>query len=336
MRVAIVALDNPYPPDYGGAEEIFARIRAFARVGWEVDLTFFHKPERAAVSHELTRWCRSVRGVPRKTGWRVALSALPYPVAGRRARVDCDGLPLIVEGVHCSRVEGPRAKTILRVHNVESEYYRELAERETVLWKRVHYAVESRKLRRYEPRAWAAADVLACVSCDEARDLRAAGYDARWLPPFAELRFYPPVETRNLLFYGNMALAENRLSALRAARLQLPDGWTLTLAGRGASRLSVPAKVLCVERPSDLEPLIARAAALVFPQTQRSGLKMKVWRALATDKPIFVTPEALQGTGLDFDPEKGIFPFDGDLGDRLADLRPRYERPDVHRLVSGN
>ncbi len=335
MRIAVVALDNPYPPDYGGAADMFFRLKAFAQAGIEVDMVYFHKQDRAVAEPELTRWCRSIRGVTRKTGWAALLSPLPYIVATRRAGADFDGLPLVVEGVHGSRFSGRRAKTILRVHNLESRYYRELAERETNPWKKAFFFMESRKLERYEPKAWAAADVLACISRDEAEYLQNIGRPALWLPPFAEIRVFPPASEKKLLFYGNMTVNENRISAIRAANTRLPDDWTLTVAGRGAEKLPPTPGVERVERPADLEPLVARAAALVFPQTQRSGLKIKVWQALATNKAVIATPEALAGTGIGFDPEIGVFPFQSDLGDLVRSLRHEYLRPQIHDLVSG-
>lgn len=335
MRVGVVALDNPHPPDYGGAWDIFYRIKALAAAGIEVDLVYFHKPLRAAAAPELAGLCRSVRGVARKTGLAAALSPLPYIVATRQACGDFETLPLIVEGVHGSQFSGRRGNTILRVHNIESRYYSELAERESNPWKKTYFYLESQKLKRYEPKAWAAADVLACISRNEAEYLKNRGYPALWLPPFAEVRLFPPRVEKNLLFYGNMHVSENRLSARRAMDTRLPEGWTLTLAGRGAQSLPQYRGAERVEHPESLGPLMARAAALVFPQSQRAGLKIKVWQALATNKAVIATPEALAGTGIAFDPEAGIFPFQSDLGDLVRALQPEYHRPRIHALVSG-
>ena len=104
----------------------------------------------------------------RRGAWS-ALSPKPYIVASRTVGSllpnMANGAPVILfEGTHCTgwlahpRL-GSKAQWV-RVHNHESDYYQQLSESQTGWARRLYYREEARRLRSYEPKVLAQADLL--------------------------------------------------------------------------------------------------------------------------------------------------------------------------------
>ena len=133
----IVCLEIPYPADYGGVIDIFYTIKALHKIGVAIHLHCFTKG-RAAQS-ELLKYCSTVNYYPRKTGLSAVTFKLPYIVNSRKsdaliANLKKDNYPVLLEGVHCSYYlhtgELNNRKLMLRLHNTEFEYYKQLAKNE--------------------------------------------------------------------------------------------------------------------------------------------------------------------------------------------------------------
>ncbi len=66
-----------------------------------------------------------------------------------------DNHPVIFEGLHTTHFLGHPAFreriTMVRTHNIEHSYYRNLAQNERNPFRKIYYRSEARKLERYEP-----------------------------------------------------------------------------------------------------------------------------------------------------------------------------------------
>src|SRR6185312_5311620 len=99
----IVAFDIPYPPDYGGAIDLFYKIKNMAAEGAEIYLHCFEY--RAQRAKELEQYCRQVWYYKRKTGLAGISLKVPYIVYSRRSEALLRNLqgvdaPILFEGVH--------------------------------------------------------------------------------------------------------------------------------------------------------------------------------------------------------------------------------------------
>ena len=152
----IISLDVPFPADYGGAVDIYHRIRALSELGYDIHLHCYEygrgKPE------ELTKLTKSVFYYKRKKTVLDWLNPLPFIVQTRKSqqllnRLLLDEAPILFEGLHTTYfLNHPKLAhriKIVRTHNIEHDYYERLAQ-ETTSWKKQFYLSEAKKLKKYE------------------------------------------------------------------------------------------------------------------------------------------------------------------------------------------
>jgi len=129
----IICHDVPYPPDYGGVYDLFYKIKMLSANGVHIHLHCFEYGR--GEQEELTKYCAEVKYYSRKQGHKGFSHKLPYIVCSRSNQELLDDLlednyPILIEGIHCSYLlNDPRfkeRKIILRLHNVEWLYYKQL------------------------------------------------------------------------------------------------------------------------------------------------------------------------------------------------------------------
>ncbi|RYY09653.1 MAG: mannosyltransferase, partial [Chitinophagaceae bacterium] len=156
----IISLDVPYPVDYGGAFDIFYKLKYLKEAGVRIHLHCFqNKRDRQPVLNE---YCEEVKYYARQTGHRGLSYQLPYIVSSRHStalveNILKDNHPILVEGIHCTHflhdkrfTDQTKRKIILRLHNVESVYYRQLFASTSNAFKKLYFLAESLLLKRYE------------------------------------------------------------------------------------------------------------------------------------------------------------------------------------------
>jgi len=153
----IVCFDVPYPADYGGVIDVFYKIKALHELGVKIHLHCFEygRPRQS----ELNKYCEEVIYYRRNTGWRGVSLSLPYIVKSRANKGLLQNLikdehPVLLEGIHCTYFlftdQLKNKKVFVRLHNVEYEYYSQLANNESSFFKRSYYNQESKLLKSYE------------------------------------------------------------------------------------------------------------------------------------------------------------------------------------------
>lgn len=174
-HIHVVTFQNPWPPDYGGAIDVYYKLKSLNARGWRVTLHCHVYGDRQDAG-PLRRVADKVIAYRRETGMKAQLSLLPYIVNSRRnprliADLCGDNDPILFEGLHtCHPLDHPYLKgriKIVRAHNVEHDYYRGLARNASGWSKKVYYSLEAWRLRRYE-RILGHADAIAAVSAGDA------------------------------------------------------------------------------------------------------------------------------------------------------------------------
>ncbi|MBX7225722.1 MAG: hypothetical protein K1X55_06810 [Chitinophagales bacterium] len=134
QHVHIIAFDVPSPPDYGGVIEIYYKIACLVNAGVKVHLHSFIYGRQ--VSKRLAEMCEQVYYYPRKLHPLKLLDAKPFIVATRSdetllRNLVKDDYPIIFEGIHtCFFLAHPmlrERKKLVRLHNIEHDYYSSLA-----------------------------------------------------------------------------------------------------------------------------------------------------------------------------------------------------------------
>ena len=171
-RFHVVSLQVPFPPDYGGVIDIYYKLKALKKMGYETWLhTFQYDRSRA---EQLNEVAARVSYYPRHRSVIRQLSHIPYIVSSRHCSKLLDDLlsdnaPILFEGLHCCAfLSDKRLKDrikLVRTHNIEHEYYKELS-RKTSGWKKLYYELEAVKLAKYEKILLHADAILAISESD--------------------------------------------------------------------------------------------------------------------------------------------------------------------------
>jgi hypothetical protein len=316
-QLHIVCLDVPYPPNYGGAGEMFHKIRALQAAGVLIHLHVFEYGRGAQPI--LKSLCASVHYYRRMEGHKGLSMKLPYIVTSRAnpellERLSADNHPILFEGVHTTyylhKGQFAGRKCYVRLHNLEHEYYRMLARNTRSPLKAFYYFFESRLLKKYEAGLNGKA-VLLTLTDREKESFKSCcpDTDIRCLPPFTGIED-TDIETgvgSFCLYHANLSVAENEKAAAWLLknvfrRLKIP----LVIAGRRPStylvRLAHKWPHTCiVADPSEkeLNDLIRKAQVHVLPSFSGTGIKFKLLNAAFKGRHIVCNERMVEGTGLE-------------------------------------
>jgi len=312
-KIHIVSFDVPFQPNYGGVMDVYLRARALKEAGFYVVIhAFEYGRGKLEIDHTI---CDEAYYYSRK-GSLSSLSRKPYIVNSRKNQellerlLIADG-PIILEGQHCTsfvrQLEKAGKSFVIRMHNVEWQYYRELANRADTVLKKTYYRTESRRLRHHEHHLFKAH--LLCISMEDQKYYSEKRVKTSLVyPPL----FFDEVPSRNkesgyALFQGNLSVAENIDAVYRILEECKGNQGNLEIvfAGKNPStelkEAILKAGMRCFVSPStaEMDGLILGAEVHLCIGFQKSGLKLKLLRALETGKPVIVTREMLHGSDLD-------------------------------------
>ncbi len=298
----LVAFDNPYPPDYGGAIDIFYKLKYLAEKKIEVVLHFFVYG-RSDID-PLRKFAAEIHVYPRNKKLTNFFFVRPFIVQSRRdnellKNLSQDDLPVLFEGIHTTYFAENlknRKKIFLRAHNLEQDYYYGLSRVETNPFKKLFFYCEHFKLKSYEKKISPLFSSIFSVNPKEAEWFSGFNSQTFWLPvfhPFEKIEIIP--ETINMvLFHGNLTVAENEHAVLflwEKVMKHLP--YPFYVSGKNPSgrlkRLAQNHKQFVLKpNPTDieLEQMIRKAKVHLFYSEQNTGVKLKLLHALFRGKHI--------------------------------------------------
>lgn len=316
-KLHIVSFDVPYPPDYGGAIDVFYKIKALAAAGAEIYLHCFAYGRKE--SKELKQYCREVWYYPRKTGIAGISTSLPYIVNSRRnnellKRLIAIDAPILFEGVHTTYyLSHPQLRDrykAVRIHNIEHAYYAELAKKEKDSLKRFYYRTEADRLKKYEDNLHHSNAFFPLSMADV--DFYRQRYPAathEFVGPFHKFDEISPEPGKGkyCLYHGNLSHGENIEAVLFLLNEVFPYvSMPVVIAGREPSRevfaacKTLPAcKLIANPSQHEMETLIREAHVHVLPTFQATGMKLKLLYALSGGRHVLVNDNMLHGTGLE-------------------------------------
>lgn len=312
----IVAFDVPFPADYGGIFEIFYKVRSLHAQGVKVHLHCFDYGR--GQRRELDRYCESVHYYKRNTGHKGFSFSLPYIVSSRSnpellENLKKDDHPILLEGIHCSYFlhtgDLSNRKVVLRLHNVEHEYYMQQARQARQPMRKLYFYNESRLLKKYEK---AIADKCLVLAMSEKDALvyrkKFNAKNVAYLPPF--IGWDHPLCQEGVgtfcLYHGNLAVEENA----RVASWLLEEVFNdveipFVIAGKNPSpqleKLAHRKNHTCiVSNPSDkeMQDLIQKAQVNILPSFTDSGIKFKFLYSVFCGRHCVVNEKMTEGTNL--------------------------------------
>jgi hypothetical protein len=195
---------------------------------------------------------------------------------------------------------------MVRMHNVEHEYYRGLGKQSSFL-KKLFFQLEASKLKKYQSILSDCTSILA-IKDGEADQLLALNSNVQLLPaslPDIEGRFIPT--KRYALFHGNLSVPENQQAAfylLGTLSSVLNKEFSLVIAGKNPpKKLAFLCKIAgfsLIPNPSEkqLDQLIQEAHIHVLHTENASGIKLKLLSCLYSSGHLLVNPNMVKGTPL--------------------------------------
>jgi hypothetical protein len=313
-------MDVPWPADYGGAIDMMNRIMMLKKLGIGIHLHYFSYNDRGT-PNELNQFCETIHVYQRNTGAKGFSLSLPYIISSRTnetlvANLQQDEHPILLEGIHCtgilSHLDISNRKVVVRMHNEESVYYKELARSATSLFKKLYFYNESRLLKKYNHQL-AEECTYACVSQKDI-DVLKNDYsldNAVFLPTFPAWQHVTGEEGVGnfCLYHGNLSVPENEEAALWLlckvfSRIRVP----FVIAGKKPSRRLQKAAHLCqhtclVADPCETEmnDLVRKAHINVLPCFNKNitGIRLKLLHALYQGRHCVVNDSMVTGSGLE-------------------------------------
>ncbi len=316
----IVCLDVPWPADYGGAIDMMNRIKTLHKLDVLIHLHYFSYNERG-IPNELNQFCESINVYKRENISDGFSFTVPYIVSSRIneeliTRLQEDTFPILLEGIHTTgilpKLNRQDRRIVVRMHNEESLYYKELARAEPGLLKKIYFQNESRLLKKYSHHLPDDC-IYACVS---QKDIATFKNDYKlskveFLPTFPAWQSVKGEEGQgNLcLYHGNLSVPENEEAALwLLCKVFTKARVPFVIAGKKPSRRLQKLAGLCqhtclVADPCETEmnDLVRKAHIHVLPSFNKTvtGIRLKLLHSLFEGRHCVVNEPIVAGTGLE-------------------------------------
>lgn len=316
----VISFDVPFPPDYGGVIDIYYKLKSLHEKGIVITLHCFQ--DKRIKQETLLTICREVIYYPRKTGFNYFLGNLPYIVNTRVSdklilNLMKDNYPILFEGIHTTALlKDLRLKErikLVRMHNIEDEYYKELAATENNIFRKYYFTSESIKLQYYQKNLDQADYILPISEFDREKILHILpDYDPQkviTVPPFHSNSEVVGKEGFGdyALYHGNLSVNENNKAALFLVKKVFNDiGVELIIAGNSPKSQLMNSylrykNINIRDNPNIhlINALIANAHINILPTFQESGIKLKLLNSLFRGRFCLVNSKMLYGTGLE-------------------------------------
>lgn len=314
-QVHIISFNVPYPANYGGVIDVFYKIKALYDLGCKIHLHCFKYGREEAP--ELEKYCEKVSYYERKMSKKLLLDRLPFVVVTRSSQKLLKNLlkdqhPIIFEGLHsCFHLGNEQLKDrlkIVRTHNIEHDYYKNLAKVEKSVFRKMYFNAERKKLERFEAILKKANHVIAISNADTNK------LSKKYKNVHHVTAFHPNANVKikegkgdYCLYHGNLEVGENNEAALYLIRqvfskIKIP----LIIAGNKPSaeliqavaefpHIRLEANIVTLE----IDELIKNAQINVLPTFQATGIKLKLLAALFAGRHCLVNKDMVDNTGLE-------------------------------------
>jgi len=313
--IHVVSFNIPYPPDYGGVMDVFYKIATLKQMGAGIILHCFTYGRSR--SRTLEKECLRVYYYRRDLNLFHIFRPDPFIVVSRRSNLLLQHLladknPILFEGLHTtSLLDHPALEgrmKMVRTHNIEHLYYRNLAANENNPFRKLFFKSEARKLERYEP-ILSKASLLLTISPGDTDYFRSRYNNTLFVGPFHPVNKCNAVDGRGdyVLLHGDFSTAENNASA-RFILSEIAPRWQYKtiLAGKRPSEELIRmashmdhVKVVANPSQTQMNDLISNAQVCLLNASQPTGMKLKLINALCSGRHIVTSEPVVAGTTLE-------------------------------------
>lgn len=295
--------------------DVFYKIENLSKNGAEIYLHLFKYGREEQPS--LKEYCKEVHYYERKKSFLNGLTHIPYIVRSRKNPMLIKNLerikaPILFEGLHTTLLlrKGmfKDRQLLVRTHNIEHQYYMELARHETNIAKKFYYWVESVRLKNYEKVLKRCQYILPVSTLESEYFKKKYGEKVVYLPPFHPNNTLHELSKKGYfaLFHGNLSVADN----MRAAHLLIdvfkPLPYPLVIAGKSSDKRLLSKidafkniSFITIDKQDQLVELFHRAHVNVLFSNNASGIKLKLINAIFQSRYIIANSKITNGSGIE-------------------------------------
>ena len=296
---------------------MFYRIKAFFELGFGIHLHYFSYNNRKP-NDELKSICQTIQEYKRENNRKSIAGKLPFIVASRINETLIENLkkynhPVFIEGVHCSGIINwlsKERKIVVRLHNNEAAYYKQLSEATGNLLKKIYFKKESALLKKYQ-QTLPQHCIYACITEND----KSVFQNQLGLKQVIYLPAFIPFQKVSCkagmgnyaLYHGNLSVAENEKAALWLVKEVFQKiNFKLIVAGKNSGAklkraIANKKNIELIENPDEttMNKLVAEAHINLLPAFSTTGIKFKLLNALFTGRHCVVNENMVAGIGLD-------------------------------------
>jgi len=325
-KVLIASPFFPYPPNFGGVYDVFARIKDLKSIGCTIDLVYTEKqkPQAEDIAF-LSQYINKAFFVKRKNKIHNLLSLKPLQVNSRSGLrnifLEENYDLLIIEGDSAAEVLKNNSlkakKRVLRVHNNESYYFKNLAKSATNPLEKLYYYSESIKFKKYSKMLYKSIDRLWFISKDEYSNYKKTKNHTKGihLPSpvkMNETNSINDLNTMKVLFVGALFMPNNLeaidwyLKNIHEHILQDFPEYTFLIAGSTGrftkdyynEKFSGYQAIELFFNLESLDEVYKKASIFVNPMQHGAGVKIKSIHSMINGLPLVSTKIGSEGIGL--------------------------------------
>ncbi len=323
-KILVVCPFFPYPTTFGGVFDIWERIKGLSQLECEIDLLYTSKyiPPEEDIKY-VKNFVNEVYGVNRKNKWHHVLQFIPLQVASRKGLKKVNLNKTYDEVILETEAVGAVLKNktlksnrkILRVHNDESIYFKNLGKSSRNIFKKVFYYQEGIKFIYYSKKIFKNFDRLWYISSKEEEKFRkrTQKQNSVYLPaPINDKFISKKPLNKNVLFLGAIYLTNNfeavkwYLDNVHEELCRTYKDYTFTICGSTgdltedyfSEKFMRYEKVKVFFNVKELDNIYSSAAVFVNPMLHGAGVKLKSINAIVNGLPLVATSVGSEGIGL--------------------------------------
>ena len=311
----IISFDVPYPPNYGGAIDVFYKLKTLHELGVKINLHTYEYGRGEPI--ELQKYCDSIFYYKRNKKLKHVFSRTPFIVKTRAnetlvKNLQSNKYPILFEGIHSTSPllkEDFKNRTILiRAHNIEHNYYKGLSKSETNKFKKLYFNSEAIKLYKFQNIFKKATCILSISPTEQAYFLNEFPSKSVYIPAFHQNKTIACLKGKGefALYHGDIRVADNLKACEYLIKTFAKTNYPLIIASNH-SNLKLELEInnhknieyQKIKNNDELFELIHTAHINVLPTFQNTGIKLKLINALFNGRFCLVNNEMILNTGLE-------------------------------------
>lgn len=314
--IHIVSFDIPIPVNYGGAIDVYYKLKALKEIGMKVIFHCFKYGGRSE-SEELKELCHEVYYYKRKKVYLDFFYRTPYIVSSRHdkqllSNLNKDNYPIIFEGIHSTyylnHFSLKKRRKLVRTHNIEHEYYSCLSSTEKNFFRKYYFKTEAKRLKSYEE-VLHHANSIAAISKNDYLYFSSKYENVSVISAFHPNENIEILEGKGnyILYHGSLEVNENHQAAMYLIKEVFQGtAYKLIIAGNKPKTelLKIAKEHDNVEirvgiSNEEIVRLVKEAQINILPTFQATGIKLKLLLALYCGRHCIVNSPMVLNTGLE-------------------------------------